>query len=84
MLTKPQKTQWEKDEYSAKTLLTQRLLDSTVMEIHLKTTVKMRWDVDVKEYMVKGVYAQTEVRVKFLNSRCSEKGNAMEFLRGCN
>ena len=54
------------------------------MEIHLKTTVKMRWDVDVKEYMVKGVYAQTEVRVKFLNSRCSEKENAKEFLRACN
>src|SRR5271168_2816069 len=76
------KTQWEKDERSAKTLLTQRLPDSTVMEIHSKKTVKERWEAVVKEYTVKGVYAQTEMRAKFLTSRCSEKGNAKDFLRG--
>src|ERR1700678_2751277 len=75
-------TQWEKDERSAKTLLTQRLPDSTVMEIHSKKTVKERWEAVVKEYTVKGVYAQTEMRAKFLTSRCSEKGNAKDFLRG--
>ena len=79
---KAAKIQWEKDERSAKTLLTQRLPDSTVMEIHSKTTVKDRWDAVVKEYTVKGVYAQTEMRAKFLTSRCSEKGNAKDFLRG--
>src|SRR6202522_4413110 len=75
-------TQWEKDERSAKTLLTQRLPDSTVMEIHSKKTVKERWEAVVKEYTIKGVYAQTEMRAKFLTSRCSEKGNAKNFLRG--
>src|SRR5271168_3935941 len=75
-------TQWEKDECSAKTLLTQRLPDSTVMEIHSKKTVKERWEAVVKEYTVKGVYAQTEMRAKFLTARCSEKGNAKDFLRG--
>ena len=75
------KNQWEKDERSAKTLLTQRLLDSTVMEIHSKKTVKERWEAVVKEYTVKGAYAQTEMRAKFLTSRCAEKGNARDFLR---
>ena len=62
--------QWEKDERSAKTLLTQRLPDSTVMEIHSKKTVKERWEAVVKEYTVKGAYAQMEMRAKFLTSRC--------------
>src|ERR1700678_3175938 len=67
---KPALTQWEKDKHSVKTLLTQRLPDSTVMEIHSKKTVKERWEAVVKEYTVKGVYAQTEMRAKFLTSRC--------------
>ena len=77
-----EKAQWEKDERSAKTLLTQRLPDSTVMEIHSKKSVKERWDAVVKEYTVKGAYAQTEMRAKFLTSRCGEKANARDFLRG--
>ena len=36
--------QWEKDERSVKTLLTQQLLDSLVMEIHSKKSVKERWE----------------------------------------
>ena len=76
------KNQWEKDERSAKTLLTQRLPDSTVMEVHSKKTVKERWEAVVKEYTVKGAYAQTEMRAKFLTSRCPEKGSARDFLRG--
>ena len=79
---KAEKSQWEKDERLAKTLLTQRLPDSTVMEIHGKKTVKERWEAVVREYTVKGAYAQTEMRSKFLTSRCPEKGNAKEFLRG--
>jgi hypothetical protein len=31
---------------------------------------------------VKGAYAQTEMRAKFLTTRCPEKGNARDFLRG--
>jgi len=34
------------------------------------------------EYTKKGVYMQTELRAKFLTSRCAEKGNARDFLRG--
>src|SRR6202522_4010649 len=75
------KNQWEKDKRSAKTLLTQRLPDSTVMEIHSKKSVKERWEAVVKEYTVKGAYAQTDMRAKFLQSRCLERGNARDFLR---
>ena len=63
-------------------LLTQQLLDSTVMEVHVKKTVKERWEAVVKEYTVKGAYVQMEMQSKFLTSRCSKKGNAKEFLRG--
>jgi len=66
----------------AKTLLTQWLPNLTVMEIHSKKTVQERWEAVVKEYMVKGAYAQTEMRAKFLTSRCPERGNAKDFLRG--
>jgi hypothetical protein len=76
------KSQWDKDERSAKTLLTQKLPDSTVMQIHSLKTVRERWEVVVKEYTVKGAYAQTEMHAKFLTTRCPEKGNARDFLRG--
>ena len=33
-----------------------------------------------KEYTEKGAYAQTDLRTKFLASRCPEKGNVREFL----
>ena len=38
------KAQWEKDERSSKSLLTQKLPDSTLVLIHSKATVKGRWD----------------------------------------
>jgi len=62
------KTQWEKDERSAKSLLTQKLPDSTVMKIHMKATVQERWSAVVKEYTEKGAYAQMDMRAKFLVS----------------
>jgi len=34
----------------------------------------------VKEYTEKGAYAQTDMRAKFLASRCPEKGNVRDFL----
>ena len=76
------KNQWDKDERSAKTLLTQKLPDSTVLETHSLKTVRERWEAVVKEYMIKGAFAQTEMRAKFLTSRCPEKGNPKEFLKG--
>jgi len=75
-------TQWEKDECSAKSLLTQKLPDSTVVMIHSKDTVKERWDAVVSEYSKKSAYAQTDLRAKFLAMRCPDKGNPREFLEG--
>ena len=55
------KNQWDKDECLAKTLLTQKLPDSTVLETHSLKTVKERWEVVVKEYTIKGAFAQMEM-----------------------
>ena len=74
------KVQWEKDERSARSLLTQKLPDSTLMKVHMKTTVRERWEAVVKEYTEKGVYVQTDMRAKFLASRCPKKGNVRDFL----
>ena len=49
--------QWDKDEHSAKSLLTQKLPDSTLMCIHTKRTVFERWNSIINEYTEKGSYA---------------------------
>ena len=71
---------WEKDERSAKSLLTQKLPDSTLIRVHKEVTVKNRWDAIVHEYTEKGAFAQTEMQAKFLDQKCPDKGDAREFL----
>ncbi len=71
---------WDKDELSAKSLLTQKIPDSTLMRIHSKTTVRERWEAIVKEYTEKGAYAQTDLRARFLETKCPEKSNVRKFL----
>ena len=78
----PAVKQWRRDEMSAKSLLSQKLPDSTLLRIRMKKSVKERWDEVVTEFTEKGTYAQTELRAKFLDSRCTEKGNVHEFLEG--
>ena len=73
-------SQWVKDGRSAKSLLTQKIRDSTLIRIHSKKSVKERWDAIVAEFMEKGAYAQTDLRTKFLESKCPDKGNVHEFL----
>jgi len=53
--------QWLKNEQSAKSLLTQKIPDGTLMRVHMKTTVKQRWDAIVLEYTEKGDYAKTKL-----------------------
>ena len=72
--------QWDKDKRSAKSLLMQKLPDSTVVLIHAKTSVKERWDVVVKEFSKKSAYAQMDLRAKFMAMRCPDKLNLREFL----
>ena len=67
--------QWDKDERSAKFLLTQKLPDSTVVLIHAKVTVKERWNAVVKEFSKKSAYAQMDLWAKFMAMRCPEKTN---------
>ena len=71
---------WEKDEYSAKSLLTQKLPDSAVVMIYSKETVQERWEAVTKEYSKKSAYAKADLRAKFMGLRCPEKGNPREFL----
>jgi hypothetical protein len=60
--------QWDKDERSAKSLLTQKIPDSTLMRIHMKRTVVKRWNSIVMEYTEKGSYAQTDLDRNFSSS----------------
>ncbi|CAA7269030.1 unnamed protein product [Cyclocybe aegerita] len=76
----PEEAQWLKDERLAKSLLTQKIPDLTLMCVHSKTTIKDRWDTIVTKYTEKGAYAQTELCTKFLESKCPNKGNICEFL----
>ena len=72
--------QWDKDELSAKSLLTQKIPDSTLMRIHTKKTVRERWEAIVTEYTEKGAYAQTDLRKEFLKSKCPSRSNVRTFL----
>jgi hypothetical protein len=71
---------WEKDERSARSLLTQKLPDSALMRIRNKLSVKERWEAITTEFTQKGAFAQTELRARFLDMKCPEKGNVREFL----
>ncbi|KAK0472225.1 hypothetical protein IW261DRAFT_1343709, partial [Armillaria novae-zelandiae] len=57
---------WQKDERSARSLLTQKIPDSTLMRIHSKPTVQECWEAIVDEYTNKGAYAQTDLRNLFM------------------
>jgi len=50
----------------AKSLLTQKLLDLTLIKVHMKTTVWKRWEAIIKKYTEKGVYMQIDMCTKFL------------------
>ena len=72
--------QWDWDERSAKSLLTQKLPDSALMHIHKAKTVKERWDAITIEFTKKGTFAQTDLCTCFLKLKCPEKGNVRQFL----
>jgi len=71
---------WEKNERSSKSLLTQKIPDSTLMKVHSVLTVQARWKLIVEEYTEKGAYAQTDLRSQFLDSKCKDNDNVREFL----
>ena len=69
----------DKDEHLAKSLLTQKIPDSTLMCVHNKCTVLERWESIVTEYTEKRAYAQTDLRGRFLELKCPDKGNVQYF-----
>jgi len=72
--------QWDKDEYSVKALLTHHIPDSTLVHVYNKSLLKDCWDLIVMEYIKKGLFAQVELRTKFMESHCPDKGSVHEFL----
>ena len=71
---------WRKDEALALDLLTQRVPDSTVIRTSSQPTAAAMWSEIVREYTEKGAYAQTELRTKFLESKCTDRGDVREWL----
>ncbi|OJA13368.1 hypothetical protein AZE42_11464 [Rhizopogon vesiculosus] len=71
---------WQKSESLAKHLLTQRIPDSTALRVWNLTDVAAMWTEIVREYTEKGTYAQTDLRTKFLESKCPSGGDVRQFL----
>ena len=66
-------SQWDKDEWLTKSLLTQKIPNSALMCIWNKKTIKEWWDAITSEY--------TDLQMCFLESwKCPDKGNIRQFL----
>jgi gag-polypeptide of LTR copia-type len=73
-------TQWIKEDRSAKALLIHRIPDSTLIQIHGKKSLKDQWDLISKEFSSKSAFAQADLHIQFMESKCPDKGNMCEFL----
>jgi hypothetical protein len=71
---------WNKNERTAKALLTQKIPDSALILVHSHLLVRECWAVIIAEYSKKGTFAQTELQSQFLRSKCTDKSNVWEFL----
>ncbi|KIK36290.1 hypothetical protein CY34DRAFT_33746, partial [Suillus luteus UH-Slu-Lm8-n1] len=76
----PKPISMSKHENLAKHLLTQRIPDSTALRVRNLSDVAAMWKEIVREYTKKGAYAQTDLRTKFLESRCPARGDVHSFL----
>jgi len=72
--------QWDKDERSAKSLLTQKILDSALMKLRTKKSIQEHCDTIVREYTEKGTFAQMELHTRFLEMKCPDKGDIRQYL----
>ena len=79
---KTEVNKWVKDKRMAKHLLAQRIPDSTALQVQKKMTVAEMWAEITKEYMEKGVYAQTDLRVQFLKLKLAKGADVRQFLDG--
>src|SRR6266850_2517935 len=75
-------TLWERNERLAKSLLTQKLPNSALMQIRTKKTIRERWEAIKQDFSEKGTFAQMEMQARFLDLKCPDRGNIREFLDG--
>jgi hypothetical protein len=67
---------WEKDNDTARYILSRVLPDSMLRKIYSDTrSVKDMWDMLCKEYQQKTSLVQADLRAKFQSYRCPEKGD---------
>jgi len=71
---------WEYSDSIAGYLLSQRLPDTTVMQLSSCNTTKKKWDLVTSEYQAKSHYAQADLHQSFLDMRCTKGGDVREFL----
>jgi hypothetical protein len=72
--------QWTKDEALAQNLIGSHIPDSTMFMFGDTMTAAEMWDVVTREFTSKGAYAQTELRTKFLESKCPREGDVRAWL----
>lgn len=72
--------EWERNENIARSLLVQRLPNTTLIVVDDQPTVALMWAAVVKEYTYKGAFSQTRLHREFLSSRCPKGGNIRHFL----
>ncbi|PPR01457.1 hypothetical protein CVT24_001860 [Panaeolus cyanescens] len=71
---------WDRDEATARSLLTQRVPDSTLIMISVYPSVYDQWRWIVKEFTEKSKFTQTSMKTVFLNSKCPDKSDVRKFL----
>lgn len=71
---------WDSDEDMALYLLSQRIPDSSLIQLERLKTCKLKWDSLVNEFTQKSLYAQTSLRSEFLRSKCQDGANVRDFL----
>ena len=71
---------WNKDKALTLDLLTQCIPDSTVICMSTLGNAAAMWADIVCEYTEKGTMTQTDLRTRFLESRCPEKSDIPAFL----
>ncbi|KXN81574.1 hypothetical protein AN958_04443 [Leucoagaricus sp. SymC.cos] len=72
--------EWDRNKSIARSLLAQRLPNSTLIVVYCQPSVAKMWAAVTKEYTYKGTFSQTRLRRDFLSSRCPKDGNVHMFL----
>lgn len=71
---------WNKEEDLASNLLTQCIPDSIVLHTQHLQNVSAMWFKIIREYMQKGVYAQTDLHTDLMRAKHATDGDAHAWL----